>query len=47
MRLLSDDYFIEERLTMEICHRGQTYRSINEMVLKGVHAYGRGRHLHQ
>ena len=36
MRLLSDDYFIEERLTMEICHRGQTYRSINEMVLKGV-----------
>ncbi|MEE2786725.1 MAG: NAD(+)/NADH kinase [Myxococcota bacterium] len=36
VRLLSDDYFIEERLTLDITFAGQTYRSINEMVLKGV-----------
>ncbi len=36
VRLLSDDYFIEERLTLEITHRGETYRSINEAVIKSA-----------
>ena len=36
VRLLADDYFIEERLTLDIQFAGETYRSINEMVLKGV-----------
>jgi len=35
VRLLSDDYFIEERLTLEIRHRDRVYRSINEAVIKG------------
>ncbi len=36
VRLLSDDYQIEERLTLSVSHRGRTYRAINEMVVKGV-----------
>lgn len=34
VQLLSDEYFIEDRLALEIKHRGQTYRSINEAVVK-------------
>jgi NAD+ kinase len=34
VRLLSDDYFIEDRLTLQIDHRGQSYRCINEVVVK-------------
>ena len=33
VRLLSDDYFIEDRLTLEVQHAGQVYRCINEMVI--------------
>ncbi|MCA9544288.1 MAG: NAD(+)/NADH kinase [Myxococcales bacterium] len=36
VRLLSDDYRIEERLTLSVTHRGQTVRAINEVVIKGV-----------
>lgn len=36
VRLLSDDFFIEDRLTLEIRHEGIVYRSINEMVLRGA-----------
>ncbi|MGC6418485.1 MAG: NAD(+)/NADH kinase [Bradymonadia bacterium] len=36
VRILSDDYFIEERLTLDILHGGERYRSINEVVIKGV-----------
>ena len=36
VRLLSDDYFIEDRLTLEVQHAGQVYRCINEMVIKGA-----------
>ncbi len=36
VRLLSDDYFLEERLTLQVEHNGEHYRAINEVVLKGV-----------
>lgn len=36
VRLLSDDYQIEERLTLEISHAGQSYRCLNEVVIKGM-----------
>ncbi|MCK6573629.1 NAD(+)/NADH kinase [Myxococcota bacterium] len=36
VRLLSDDYFIEERLTLEVGHRGSAYRCVNEVVVKGT-----------
>ena len=35
-RLLSDDYFIEERLTIEATIQGQQYRAINEITIKGI-----------
>jgi len=35
-RLCSGDYFVEERLTLQIEHEGQLYRSINELVVKGA-----------
>lgn len=34
VRLLSDDYFIEERLTLEVVHQGRSLRCINEVVVK-------------
>jgi len=34
VRLLSDDFKVEERLTLSVSHRGETYRCINEVVLK-------------
>ncbi len=34
VRLLSDDYFIEERLTLQVEVGGKTYRCINEAVVK-------------
>ncbi len=36
VRLLSDDYAIEERLTLSVGHREARYRCVNEMVLKGM-----------
>jgi NAD+ kinase len=36
VRLLSDEYFIEDRLTLEIRYGDQVYRSINEVVLRGA-----------
>jgi NAD+ kinase len=36
VRLLSDDYFIEERLTLQIEHQGEAYRCINELVVKAT-----------
>lgn len=36
VRLLGDDYFLEERLTLEVRHRGAAYRCVNEMVVKGT-----------
>ena len=36
VRLLSDDYFIEERLAIQVEHGDQTFRAINEVVLKGI-----------
>lgn len=36
VRLLSDEFFIEDRLTLEIRHQGKIYRSINEAVLRGA-----------
>lgn len=36
VRLLSDDYFLEERLTLEVQHRGASYRCVNEVVIKGT-----------
>jgi NAD+ kinase len=38
VRLLSDDYKIGERLSLEISHQGRQWRAINEVVLKG-HAH--------
>lgn len=52
VRLLSDDYFIEDRLTLEVTYRGQSHRCINEVVLKGstsmieVHCDINGRRIH-
>ncbi len=52
VRLLSDDYFIEERLTLEVVYRGQTWRCINEVVVKGstsmieIHCVINGRRIH-
>lgn len=34
VRLLADDYRIEDRLTLSVTHNGQTLRAINEAVLK-------------
>lgn len=34
VRLLADDYRIEERLTLSVTHEGQTWRAINEAVVK-------------
>ncbi len=36
-RLCSGAYFVEERLTLEIEHEDQLYRSINELVVRGDH----------
>lgn len=36
VRLLSDDYFIEERLTLQVRIGDRTFRCINEVVVKGV-----------
>ncbi len=36
VRLLGDDYFLEERLTLEVTHRGAAYRCVNEVVVKGT-----------
>jgi NAD+ kinase len=36
VRLLSDDYLIEERLTLEVRFRGQSRRCVNEVVVKGT-----------
>jgi NAD+ kinase len=36
VRLLSDDYFIEERLTLTITRRGESHRCVNEVVIKGT-----------
>ncbi len=38
VRLLSDDYHVEERLTLQIEHRGHTSHCINEIVIKGASA---------
>lgn len=35
VRLLADDYHVEERLTLQIEHDGVTSRCINELVIKG------------
>lgn len=36
VRLLSDDYLIEERLTLQVNYRDQAVRCINEVVIKGT-----------
>ncbi|MBU0553803.1 NAD(+)/NADH kinase [Myxococcota bacterium] len=36
VRLLTDDYFIEERLTLAVSYRGETLRCINEVVIKST-----------
>jgi len=36
VRLLSDDYQVEERLTLHVEHRGETHHCINEVVLKSA-----------
>lgn len=36
VRLLSDDYQLEERLTLEVRHRDVAYRCVNEVVVKGT-----------
>ena len=36
VRLLSDDYFIEERLTLSVRHRDRSFRCVNEVVVKGA-----------
>ena len=36
VRLLADDYFVEERLTLAVVHRGVTHRCVNEVVVKGT-----------
>jgi NAD+ kinase len=35
VRVLSDDFKLEERLTLEIAHQGRQWRAINEVVIKG------------
>ena len=34
LTVYSGDYFVEERLTLEIEHEGQLHRSINELVIR-------------
>ena len=36
VKLLSDDYFIEERLALNVHHKGKVNRCINEVVIKGI-----------
>jgi len=36
VRLLSDDYFIDERLALAVEHRGVTHRCVNELVIKSM-----------
>ncbi|MFN3201357.1 MAG: NAD(+)/NADH kinase [Bradymonadia bacterium] len=35
VRLLSDDDWVEERLTLEVNYRGEAHRCVNELVIKG------------
>ena len=36
VRLLADDFFVEERLTLAVVHRERTFRCVNEVVVKGT-----------
>ena len=36
VRLLNDDYFVEERLTLHVQHGRRTHRCVNEVVIKGT-----------
>jgi NAD+ kinase len=36
VRLLSDEYFIEERLALNLTYRGEVMRCINEVVVKSI-----------